>query len=314
MGTESRVAVSQVHAVGGPAIPVEPGLQQYLKQINESALLTAEEEKDLARAIARGVSASQRFARGEITIAQKEEFENAANQARERMIRSNLRLVVNIAKAYGNRGMPLADLIEEGNLGLLRAVEGFDPDMGARFSTYASWWIKQAIKRALINAVQPVHIPAYMVEMIARWKQAHSELNEELGRSPTVQEIAERMKLPERKVRIIKRAVRAFSAPTQSASTDGGALLSEMLPDEKAPGPDEIIFNEAESELLARLVDSLDPREATILRLRYGLDDEEEAMTLKDIGARIGLTRERVRQIEAEALRKLHKTLSEQSE
>ncbi len=105
-----------------------------------------------------------------------------------------------------------------------------------------------------------------------------------------------------------------MSAPTQSASTDGGALLSEMLPDEKAPGPDEIIFNEAESELLARLVDSLDPREATILRLRYGLDDEEEAMTLKDIGTRIGLTRERVRQIEAEALRKLHKTLSEQSE
>ena len=291
-------------------IAAEPGLQQYLKQINESALLTADEEKELARAIARGSQAASRFARGEITLAEKELVEEDGNKARERMIRSNLRLVVNIAKAYGARGMPLADLIEEGNLGLLRAVEGFDPDMGARFSTYAGWWIKQAIKRALINAVQPVHIPAYMVEMIARWKQVHTQLNEELGRAPSLQEIAERMSLPERKVRIIKRAVRAFSAPTQSEGTDSGLLLSEVLADEKTLPPDQAIFNEAESQMIQKLLAELDDREGAILRLRYGLD-ETEPMTLKAIGAKIGLTRERVRQIENEALRKLQKVISD---
>jgi RNA polymerase primary sigma factor len=284
-------------------------LQQYLKQINESPLLTAEEECQFARTIARASVAAVQFARSEISLAQKERVEREGAEARERMIRSNLRLVVNIAKAYANRGMLLADLIEEGNLGLLRAVEGFDPDMGARFSTYGSWWIKQAIKRALINSIQPVHIPAYMVEMIGRWKQVHSKLQDELGRAPSIEEIAERMCLPERKVRIIKRAVRAFAAPTQSSPEGTGQALSEILEDEKSLPPDAAVLNASEAELIQRLVDELDDREATILKLRYGLG-KDEPMTLKNIGAKIGLTRERVRQIEGEALRKLETALS----
>jgi RNA polymerase primary sigma factor len=151
-----------------------------------------------------------------------------------------------------------------------------------------------------------------MVEMIARWKQVHTKLQEELGRIPTLPEIAERMDVPERKVRIIRRAVRAFSAPTQSSPTDGGLSLSDMLPDDKAQTPEETVFHQVESEMLQRLLEALDDREATILRLRYGLADEEP-MTLKEIGARIGLTRERVRQLEAEALRKLERVLAEKS-
>lgn len=280
-----------------------------MRQINETALLTAEEERELARSISRGLNAPQRFARGEINLAEKDEAERIGNEARERMIRANLRLVVSIAKAYANRGMPLSDLIEEGNLGLLRAVEGFDPDMGSRFSTYSSWWIKQAIKRALINTVQPVHIPAYMVEMIGRWKQVHNKLQDELGRAPNIQEIAARMELPERKVRIIKRAVKAFSAPTQSSTVENGVSLSDMLPDERALTPEEAVFSQAETDMIQRLLDALDEREATILRLRYGLM-EEDPLTLKEIGTRIGLTRERVRQLESEALRKLEKILA----
>lgn len=292
------------------AIAVEPGLQQYLRQINECPLLSADEECALARAIAAAAKAAARFARSEISLPEKERLENHGAEARERMIRSNLRLVVNIAKTYSKRGMPMADLIEEGNLGLLRAVEGFDPSVGSRFSTYASWWIKQAIKRALINAVQPVHIPAYMVEMVARWKQVHGQLQEVLGRSPSTAEIAERMQMPEEKVRMIKRAVRAFNAPTQTGGGESGLGLSEILEDEKAPTPEQAVFSAAETELIQKLVGQLDDREATILKLRYGLDDEEP-MTLKNIGARIGLTRERVRQIEIEALKKLEGALSE---
>src|SRR5436189_4216284 len=167
---------------------VQSGLQLYLRQINESPLLSADEEKQLARRI----------------------IHHQDMGARERMVRSNLRLVVNIAKHYVNRGLSLPDLIEEGNIGLLKAVEGFDPENGCRFSTYASWWIKQAIKRALINGVQPIHIPAYMVEMMTKFKMANRELEDRLGRLPTVEELSEYMTMSPEKVKIIRKAVKAY--------------------------------------------------------------------------------------------------------
>jgi len=271
-------------------------------------LLSAVQERELGTKIQYSYKVADLFRDGKISLEDKELAEEEAQRARDRMILSNLRLVVNIAKNYLNRGMTLADLIEEGNIGLLRGVEGYDPVKETRFSTYASWWIKQAIKRALINTVQPVHIPAYMVAMIGDWKRAAHELEAKLNRQPTLQEMAEHMNLSERKVRIIRRAVKAFSAPTQSGGPDGTFGLSELLADHRTPAPEESLFSNADNEVIRRLLDKIDEREAVILRLRFGLDDQQP-MTLKDIGAKIGLTRERVRQLEREALKKLREEI-----
>ncbi|MEE9370784.1 MAG: RNA polymerase sigma factor RpoD/SigA [Sedimentisphaerales bacterium] len=235
-------------------------------------------------------------------------------RAREQLVRSNLRLVVNIAKRYVNRGMSLADLIEEGNLGLIKAVDYFDPERGTRFSTYAAWWIKQSIKRALLTNIRPVHIPTYMVSLINQWRHITSELRSKLGRMPDVEEVAEVMQLPLRKAKIINEVVKVISSVLDTAGTDGSdedQLLEATLEDQNAHGPEDELLADEEKIKVLGLLNEIDQREANILRLHYGLDGRKP-LTLKEIGEKLGLTRERIRQIQREALTELYDYMNEE--
>lgn len=258
-------------------------LETYLREIDEVPLLSAEEEISLGRRVREGDDA-----------------------AREHMIRANLRLVVAIAKRFRNRGLALPDLIAEGNVGLLKGIEKFDPEAGFRFSTYASWWIQQTIRRALINSVKTVRVPSYMVEILTKWHRASDELLHETGRRPAPDEIAKRIKLSKANRRVVEQTLRSQEGT--------GVAPPEFLQSvERADGdtnrdartPDELVMHQEAIEVLRDILDLIDPLEASVLRMRYGIHGEDPA-TLETISQELGISRERVRQIERHALRKLH--------
>jgi len=270
------------------AISAERCLETYLQEINEVPLLNAEQEIALGRRIQSGDLA-----------------------AREHMIRANLRLVVSVAKMYTDRGLSLQDLIAEGNIGLMKAAEKFNPDAGCRFSTYGTWWIKQAIRRALTNTVKPVRVPSYMSELISRWRVVSQELGYLLGRAPSVEEVAEELGIPEENWPLLRRTIHVSGMGPQ-VSLDVLSGTQETVEDVGTIAPDEQLQNADMLAKLGEMLDVIDEREATILRLRYGLGTESgDTMTLKEIGKVVGLTRERVRQIEQEALKKLYGVMGE---
>ena len=261
-------------------------LQTYMAEISQVPLLSADEEQALSRRVVRG------------------DFE-----AREHMIQANLRLVVSIAKVYLGRGLSLLDLVEEGNLGLIKAVEKFDPDEGCRFSTYASWWIRQSIGRAINNQTKTVRIPGYVLDLIARWKAKQKELEVALGRLPDEDELFRAMDLQPSDRKSFHRAIEASQTLEQIVSLDSCLTAREEVVDHENEGPAGQVLHEQELAFLREAMEDISEAERTVLKLRYGLDGHEP-MTLKEIGKIIGASREKVRQIEVTCLRKLGRVFS----
>ncbi len=280
----------------------------YLESVASHDLLTAEDEVRLARAIERGRMAEEALAsEGDIAADRRVElvrYVRQADHAKQQFIRSNLRLVISIAKRYTGRGLDLLDLIQEGNLGLIRAVEKFDWRKGFKFSTYATWWIRQAITRGLGNHGRTIRLPVHMVDVVRTVQEAELSLHEQLRRVPTIAEIAEVSGLDEEKILV------ALNAPGDTVSLDrkvgdeGDAELGDFVHDESSEDPFTRVANASRREHLVLALGTLDEREQIVLVLRYGLD-AEPPRTLSDVGSTLGITRERVRQIETRALGKL---------
>jgi RNA polymerase primary sigma factor len=262
-------------------------LQIYLHDINDTPLLSAEEERGLADKVALGDPL-----------------------AREHMVKANLRLVVNIARGYLGKGLNLEDLIEEGNLGLMRAVEGFDGTMDTRFSTYASYWIKQSIRRAVMNNGKPIRLPAYMVSLLAKWRRATAVLSERLGRAPTHEEVGKALRLSKKKMGIVAKAIRVNNLTPHSENLEAdGPALDDVLTDDRNKGAETQLMESDDLNRIFEYLGSLEKREATVIRMRFGLDCYKP-MTLREVGENLGLTRERARQLESQALQKLIHALS----
>jgi len=261
-------------------------LQLYLNEIRQTPLLTVQEEIKLAARIKKGDKA-----------------------ARDHMIKANLRLVVKIAYDYNQMGLPLMDLISEGNLGLIKAVERFDPAKGGKLSTYAAWWIKQSMKRALANQSKTIRLPVHLVDKISRMRKMIAKLTDELGREPENEEIAAELQIPTAKVALLKTvSVRPASLDAPVGEDNDSATLGDLVGDEAAVSPYEGLGDKNLKEDLSAMVNALEPREASIIKLRFGLDGQKE-LTLEEVGKKFKVTRERIRQLEYLALAKIRRQM-----
>lgn len=272
-------------ALSTKGLAVDDPVKIYLKEIGRVPLLTGDEEIELARVMAEGTPLQ-------------------AKRAKQRLSEANLRLVVSIAKKYVGRGMQFLDLIQEGNLGLIKAVEKFDYNKGFKFSTYATWWIRQAITRAIADQARTIRIPVHMVETIIKVKKISSQLLHENGHDPTPEEIAERLELPVERVREIMRIAQDPVSLETPIGEEEDSHLGDFIPDDDAPAPADAASHTLLKEQLEEVLSTLTDREANVLRLRFGLIDGR-SRTLEEVGAQFNVTRERIRQIEAKALRKL---------
>jgi len=293
-------------------VPIDDSVGLYFREMGQQQLLSAVEEVQLAKEIENGRLAEDTLIqvnRGELDLEIEEVDEihlyiEIGNAARAHLIRANTRLVVSIAKKYRGRGLQFLDLIQEGNVGLMKAVEKYDYRRGNRFSTYATWWIRQAVTRALANHGRTIRIPAHLGGRISKLYQVAQELEQQLGRQPTAEEIAAHMELPADRVRWMLRTSRQPVHLERPVGDESDAELGDFIEDVELPQPAETVASNMLTEEIGEILDQLTPREARILRLRYGLQDGE-SRTLKEVGEMFGLSRERIRQLEKEALRKL---------
>lgn len=282
-------------------------LSLYLKEVGRIPLLTPEEEVELARRIERGRAAERRLAQGGLSPEERRRLEEIVadgRAAQEHLILANTRLVISVAKKYAGRGLPLSDLIQEGNIGLIRAVKKFDWRRGHKFSTYATWWIRQAVTRAIADQSRTIRVPVHMGDQINKLMRLQQQLAQELGREPTPEELAEAMGIPRaRAEQLLQMARQPLSLETPTDDEEE-SVLGDFIEDRGTASPAEAVSQQMLREILHEALATLSPREARILQLRYGLADGR-SYTLEEVGRKLGVTRERVRQIEAQALARL---------
>jgi RNA polymerase primary sigma factor len=288
-------------------IPSDDSIGLYLKEMARVPLLTTQEEVRLAKLFERGLAAQRRLSKDGHDPEEQRRLERVIDEgkaAREHLIKANTRLVVSIAKKYMGRGVPFLDLIQEGNLGLMKAVEKFDYTRGYRFSTYATWWIRQTITRAIADQGRTIRVPVHMSDRIRRLYKTARRLEQERGRKPTPEEIAEELELEPRKVRwMLKVSWRPLSLE-RPVGEEEDSELGSFIEDDNTPTPTQTAYEHLLREKMEEVLTTLTPREARILRLRFGMQDGR-SYTLEEVGQKFGLTRERIRQIEGKALRRL---------